>query len=304
MTVFEFDDYRDFVLARVAALPKGGRGEFRRLATSLGVHTTLISQVFSKARGRDLTIEQGAAMAEHWGLPEKEAQYLVALVERARAGTPTLRRMIERRLSTLREEARELSTRLPQDRKLTEKEQAVFYSRWTYSGVRLLAPLMRSTASSIVGQATSMATGSATKSKAGSPSSSGSVESIASKLGLSREHVAEVLEFLQVHGLLVQSVSGDWNLGANKIHVSSDSPLVGQHHRNWRMRALSRLESVHRLPADELMFTMPMSVADADRPRIRQLMLTLIDEVCRIVDGSEPDCLACVNLDFVKLAGG
>jgi uncharacterized protein (TIGR02147 family) len=275
MTAFDFNDYKNFVLSRLAALPKGGRGELRKMAAQLGVHTTLMSQVFSGPKARDLTIEQAAALAEYFGLPDKEAQYFVALVERARAGTPTLKQMIERRLQGLRTEAQQLAQRLPQDRTLTEKEQGIFYSRWTYSGVRLFAPLM----------------------------SSGTPEAIAARLGVSRDHVAEVLEFLLSHGLLVRDAAHQLQLGASRIHVSADSPLVGHHHRNWRMRALQRLESTHRLPADELMFSMPMSVADSDRGKIRALILSLIDEVSKIVSKSEPDCLSCLNLDWVKIAG-
>jgi hypothetical protein len=45
MSIFDFDDYRKFIQNKVQSLPKGGRGEYQKIAKSIRLHTTYLSQV-------------------------------------------------------------------------------------------------------------------------------------------------------------------------------------------------------------------------------------------------------------------
>ena len=71
-----------------------GRGEFRRISLALGMHTTLVSQVF---RGRkSLTEEQAGGLARYMGLGTLETDFLLKLVQRERSGSEELRKIFDR----------------------------------------------------------------------------------------------------------------------------------------------------------------------------------------------------------------
>jgi hypothetical protein len=110
-SVFEFEDYKTFVRDCVSRTPSGGRGQFRRMAKHLRVHTTLLSHVFRGSK--DLTLEQACALGSFLQLSELDADYLLALVERRRAGTHALASAIDRRLTELRRRHQELEHRIP-----------------------------------------------------------------------------------------------------------------------------------------------------------------------------------------------
>lgn len=268
MNLFEYSDYKKYVRDRVDSLPQGGRGQYRRISEHLRMHTSLVSQIF---RGpKDLTPEQAALLCSYLGLTELESQYFLGLVDLGRAGSRELRRMVESRLGELRERASQLANRLPQDRALSDVERAVFYSRWTYSAVRLLT----------------------------SVEGFGDSDAIARHLGLSREAVASVLEFLLTHGLCVRDERGQLRLGAQRIHLPSTSPLVAQHHRNWRLRAMDRHE---KLGSEELAFSAPLTISREDFARVREKIVKLLEEVSAVVEKSEAQELACFNIDWVRV---
>src|SRR5688572_27241684 len=98
-SIFEFGDYKQFVRESVLAMPHRGRGQYRRMAKHMRVHTTLLSHVFRGSK--ELTPEQACSLGSFLELKELESDYLLALVERNRAGNAELRVAIERRLERL-----------------------------------------------------------------------------------------------------------------------------------------------------------------------------------------------------------
>jgi hypothetical protein len=248
-------------------MPKGGRGQFRKMASHLRVHTSFISQVFRGAK--DLSLEQGAALCDFFGMSDDESEFFIALVEVARAGTPRLRGLIQKRIDYMRQRAGELSRMLPQDRKLSEAEQATFYSDWAYSGVRLTA--------SLPGMA--------------------SVDAIAERLDLPRQIVGNILKFLTDRGLLVHGDHG-FALGPQRIHIDGELPFARCHHRNWRQKAANRLGLIRN---DELFFSAPLTIGRGDMLTVRAEIQKLIERVSGIVDTTNPDTMACLNIDWVAL---
>jgi hypothetical protein len=100
MTVFEYTSYKSYVCDRIKTLPRGGYGEFRRIALALSMHTTTVSQVFRKHK--NLTYEQAARLCRLWQMSELESDYFLTLVEWERAGVGELRELLEMRLRRLR----------------------------------------------------------------------------------------------------------------------------------------------------------------------------------------------------------
>jgi uncharacterized protein (TIGR02147 family) len=237
------------------------------MAAHLRVHTTLVSQIF---RGtRELSPEQAFALTEFIELSGPAADYFRALVDCQRTTSPGLRAAIQRRLSALRVEQEKIASHIGSTTVLSGEDQARFYSTWQYSGVRLATdiPELRS------------------------------AEAIAARLRLSTERVAELLEQLEMLGLVARK-DGCYRLGAARTHVGRESPHAIAHHRNWRLKAME----CHGEPArDDLAFTGPMVIAAQDFVKIRRLLLDAIKDIDGLVRASPSETLACVAIDLFRL---
>lgn len=265
--IFEYSGYKEFVRDSLLSMPHRGRGQYRRMAEQMRVHTTLLSHVF---RGdKELTAEQACAVASFLGLHELESDYLLALVERSRAGSPALKLAIDRRLATLRERHQQLEHRVPGARMLSREERTTFYSQWYYSAVRLTA--------SLPGMKDAQA--------------------IAARLGLPREVVQAALTFLLDADLLAREGEG-YRLVAKRTHLGASSPLAATHHRNWRVQAMSRYE---RMTPRDFAFTAPISLSRADFGLIRELLVDAVGKVTQIVEPSSCESLGILNVDWLEL---
>jgi uncharacterized protein (TIGR02147 family) len=240
---------------------------YRRLAEHLQVTSVMISQIFKG--DRDLTAEQAHQLSEFLGLSELATDYFILLVQVSRAGTHSYRTRLENKLKTLRDNSRELKTRMPADKELSEEARAIFYSRWYYSGVRL--------ASSIEGYQ--------------------STDLIGERLGLPRNEVRRVVEFLVTNGLCLQD-GPRIMMGPKATHLGADSVFVGRHHLNWRTKAISKIDNIER---DELFYTAPMALSHAMIDEIRGELVKLIERIGNKVVTSESETLACLNIDWFKI---
>src|SRR4051812_29932070 len=110
MKVFEFDDYKKFVLARLRSMPKRGHGQFRRIAQLLNIHTTMVTHIFKG--DAQLTIDHALKLGQHWGLDPLEKDYFIMLLQIERAGTSDARNYFVKQLAVLAEHARKISERL------------------------------------------------------------------------------------------------------------------------------------------------------------------------------------------------
>lgn len=268
MQIFDFTNYKAFVRARVAEMPRKGRGEFARIAQALRMHTTSVSQVF---RGdKDLSPEQAARLCRHWELTELESDYFLNLVELARAGAVELQALIRGRLEKIRKISHDLSHRVPKDRVLSEAERALFYSNWYYSAIRLLSDI---------------------------PSTQ-TAESIASRLNLPRSLVAEALEFLLRVGLVVEE-RGRLRMGPKRTYLVANSLLVQRHHANWRQQAIARYERMDN--ERDLALTSPMTLSQDDALRVREVLVKTVEDIMRINTKSPSEELHVLNIDWLKL---
>jgi uncharacterized protein (TIGR02147 family) len=264
MTVFEFADYRAFILFRIERMPRRGRGELGRIARHLRLHTTTLSQI---VRGtRQLSLEHGVLLCEYLGLGEAETGFFLLLIQWDRAGTPELRRLLKGQLDAIRKSKGELTRQLSAGATIPEDQQAVFYSSWFYSAVRVL--------SSIPGFQ--------------------SPESIAERLHLPRKLVNQVADFLVRAGLCVRGPEG-LAPGPNYTHLDAASPLVARHHANWRLKAVERHP---KLTEDEISYTAPMSVSREDAVKIRRLLVDTVKSIHAIREPSACEAAYFLNLDW------
>jgi uncharacterized protein (TIGR02147 family) len=264
-SLFSMNDYRDFVRAWVQSR---GRGEYRRIAESLNMHTTLVSQVFKGHKS--LTEEQASKLCSYMTLNAMETDYFLKLVQIERAGSERLRETFKRHLQQLRKQANEIRHRVPESKELSEQDRAIFYSSWQHSLVRLCT--------SIDGLQTA--------------------EKISHRLEISLPRVQQILDFLTSRGLCDYK-NGQYVRTTHNTHVEAHSPLSIRHHQNWRSKSLDLLDHT---AADDLIFTAPVSLSRRDFMKVRSILLTAISELSKVVEDSPSEELAFVGIDWIGIA--
>ena len=264
MSIFDFSDYKDFVRLLVRTMQNKGRGQFKKMAEYLGVNSVVISQIFKS--DKNLTPEQAVELADFFGMTKPESEYFILLVQKERAGTARLKKILQEQIKTHQARGRELQNRLPKDLELTDQAKAIFYSSWFYSGIRLLSSIDQFQ----------------------------SVDAMSEHFGLERATIQKAVNFLVEQGLCLRD-GGRVLMGPQRTHLGSDSPLIARHHANWRVRGFSRMDQ----PASqELFFTGPMALSLEAAVQVRQELLNVIKKISDIAVESKSETTLCLNLDY------
>jgi uncharacterized protein (TIGR02147 family) len=265
MSIFEHSDYRSFLNGWISSQPRAGRGMIRAWAQDFRVHGTLISQILSGKRS--LSLELAEQIADKLGLTENESDYFFLLIQHNQAGTKRLKEKLFLRIQRLQKRAEQLGSRVGPAKQVSEAARAEFYSSWLYSGVRNLSAIERFQ----------------------------SVDAIANHLGLPKQVVTRVMEFLLSTGLCVKE-DGQLKPGPKQTHVNAGSPLVTKHHQNWRIHGFSKM----LLERDTDRFaTLPMSLSFQDAEKLRQKIIPeWVSEVAKLVGPSKSETVRCLNIDF------
>lgn len=266
MNIFDYDHYKVCINEWIKSQPHNGHGQLRQIALHLNVNSVIMSQVF---RGdRHLTLEQALSVSQYLGLTEMERDYFLVLVQIERAGTYELKNVLKEQLEKIKLSSQSLKNRI-HHQKFSEKEKATFYSQWYYSAIRLAVSIPKLN----------------------------SISMLADHLRLDRILVSKVLEFLKFNKLIVTKEKW-FDIGPRVTHVGHDSPFVTQHHSNWRIKGLQKME-VQDQP--DLFYTGPMALSKEDTVEIRKLLVDLISKSTRIASQSDSETLQCLNIDWFKV---
>lgn len=265
MSLFNFENYREYLQDHLLKLPKKGHGELAKMAKALGVHSTLMSLILSGER--ELTLEQGYDLAKYLQLTDIETEYLTLLVQYARAGNHRYQHFIQKKLEKIRKEATQIVKRFGHEKTLSENDRTTFYSSWIYSAMRLFT----STDDSGV-----------------------TIEKLVEKFQMPRPKVIEIVEFLVSVGLVVTE-NEKYKMGPQRTFLEFGSPHLLKHQTNWRLKALQQAD---QLSEKELMFTSPISVSKDDFQKIREHLADYIKQFSQIVKDSPAEDIACLNIDL------
>jgi uncharacterized protein (TIGR02147 family) len=265
--LFDSNDFRSVIKEKVASFPSNGRGVYVKLAGALGIHTTSMSQIISGKK--NLSMEHAALICDFLSFSDQEAEYFLLLVQLDRAGQSRLRDRLEIRLEQLRSESKELSNIVPSQTKLRLAQQAVFYSDWHYSAIRVLTSIDQFQ----------------------------TIDEISLKLNISKSVIESKVKFLIECGLCVED-KGRLKPGPNYTHLGSTSPLISKHHANWRVFAMQRHSSIMK---EELAYSSLMSISKANSRRARELLAEAIKKINELRDDSEGEIVRCLGVDWVSL---
>lgn len=264
MDVFESSDYKVYLNKLVEG---SSWGAVSRLADAAGCQRSYFSKVLNGPI--HLTTDHASGLCDYLKFSEKQSDYFMALVELGRAGTPTYRNRIQKKLKTLKEEHENLTSRLERAPvKMGEKEM-LYYSAWYYSAIHILVSIPEYR----------------------------SVDAISRRLQLNSSIVKAALEFLSSFGF-VKPNGKYWIYAGSELHVPNNSPLVQLHHNNWRQRAVTDAQSNQ---AGVVHFTAVQSLSKEDAENIKNSALEFIENSIRLAGPSSSEELVCLTLDFFKV---
>lgn len=261
--IFEYDDYKSFVLAWVKTQERGGYGQFSRFAEALSTTSVAVSQVFKGSR--NLNIEQALKLSQYLGLSDMEKRYFILLVERSRAGTTDLVEFFNKQILEIRQQSLSIKNIIEHD-ELSDADKEIFYSSWIYIATWLAADI---------------------------PSLS-TANKLSEKLQIPEEKIRDILHFL-VHRSLLKKTARGYSLGKNVVHLPKDSPLILRHHFNWRMKAL---EAVSTNQGGKVNYSAPMSLSTEAAREIQNEILKIIKKVTKKAADSPSETLYCLNIDW------
>lgn len=266
MQVWEFHTYRDYLVSRLG--PEGSRsGARKEMAAAIQVHTTYVSQVL---KGKaEFSLEQAEAINTFFGHTEDEGEYFISLLLKDRAGSPKLKARFENKIQRMRDARLNISQRLNVENAITEKDREKFYSSAIYGATHVLCSLPQF----------------------------GNIESLAEALQLSRQRVAEIVEFLLRIGVLKRE-NDRLSPGSKHVHLGNESEMVLKHHTNWRMHAINNLQFLDR---DDLHYSACLSISHEGAFIVKEAILETLKRVVEIVGKSEVETGYVLNFDFYKL---
>lgn len=265
-SVFDYLDYREFLRF---ALPVDGphRGARNRLAEALNCQKGFVSQVLGEHS--HFSLEHGMKISQFLQLESDEEEFFLLLLHHARAGSRALEKFYEKKLQEIRERRMQIKERIRAHSDLTEEEKITYYSSWHYTAVHmcLMIPVLRNKAA------------------------------IGAFLGLPKRTVERTLDFLLAVGLA--KISGDQILaGPARIHISQDSPFISKHHTNWRMQSIQSLDVPQ---AQDLHYSLVMSISDEAAEKIREILLRSVQEVEPVLKAAEDKTVYVFNMDLFSL---
>lgn len=259
-SIYDFEHYREFLKQW---LRKGMKSKF---AAAIGISPTMMSLILSG--DKNMSMEQAAEAAEFINLNDLETDYFLLLVEMGRAGSFKLQRKLQRRIKEMKTQAKKIASRVKKDRDLSDEEKAIYYSNWTFTGVRNLSAVPKFD----------------------------TADKIAERLGLPLAQVLRVVEFLVDNGLL-KNENGKLAYGPAHIFVGADSPFVSRHHQNWRLQGFKHME---QLTESNLFYTCPMSLSSEAVEQVRKMLPTTIEQVNKIAGPSDSERVFCLNMDWFE----
>jgi uncharacterized protein (TIGR02147 family) len=264
--VFDFNDYRSFLLAQLGAAGKrtGLRSEACKV---LGCHSTYLSQVLGGKT--DLSLEYGESFNKFFHHNDSEGQYFLLLLLRDRSGSSTLKDRFQKQIDEVRKQRSSLKERNKGSGEVSLAEQEKFYTSWLYSALHVLASLPH------------------LKTKS----------DLAESVGVSETRISQALEFLLKTGLLVAGKNG-YEIGKQHVHLGSDSQLISKHHTNWRFHTINTLETS---TTDDLHYSGAISISKSAALKIRENILAAFQENMMLVRDAKEELAYVYCFDFYRL---
>lgn len=266
-SVFDFSDYKRYLGHIEEARKSYERGFRSKLAEFIRCKSGYISHVLNGHA--HFSLEQTLRIAKFLNLTTSEQKYLLLLVEFARAGTEELKEHFELELKNMRETHLNIKERVGDSRTLSDKNQSIYYSSWHYIAIHVLVSL----------------------------GGYDDAKTISDALKIPEELVGKILLFLIQNDIVIES-KGKLKSGLTQVHLDRESPLIRQHHTNWRIAAIQSLMNDAKT---DIHYSTVSTLSRTDAEKLRGEMVLLIEKYVATVAPSKEETIVGFNLDFYSL---
>jgi uncharacterized protein (TIGR02147 family) len=255
------ENYRDILKDLTS---RRRRGELSKISHYLNVAPTIVSNVLSGAR--DLTIDQAFLVSDYFEFGEKERDYFITAVQKARSPNEKLSDYWSEKLKEIKASSETVQQKSKSSKELPDSVKAIYYSSYLYAAIRLYC----------------------------SVSNGKTLDDIAARFKITDKKAESILKFLIEHNL-VYTLKNKYVMSAQSLIVPKDSEFVSRHHSNWRLKALSHLSDVKN---SELVYTCPCSIDEKTFNELKIDILNLIESAVKKTHAASSDNLACLNIDL------
>jgi uncharacterized protein (TIGR02147 family) len=266
-SLFEYSDFYQFLENEIEKISRLKRGEKKKIAEELNIPPSLLSQIFSGTR--KLSLDQVHLLCDYMGHSILEKEYIFNLFHLSTANNKKLKEILKNKCLELKNKSLKISERVEKDRVLSEREKSILYSSWYYIAIWAYVS---------IGEGKT-------------------VDEITTYFNLPIKKVKEVLSFL-IETQICKSENGKIIHHLNRTHIEKNSPHFRQHHNNWRIRSVQKLDFQSE---EDLNFTAPLSLSTEDFFKVREEMMKLIQGIYKTVKETEPEKVYCINIDFFSV---
>lgn len=267
MDLFSYEKYRNY-LKDLCTSRRSQRGFQSSLARAAGCQSAYFSQVLK--HNVHLTEDQVIALGEELALSPLELEYLLVLLRLEKAGTEKLKTYLRRKLSDLRLQNQDLSSRVPADQiLLNDKNLGKYFSSWIPSAVHLLTSCE----------------------KYNTP------EKIAARLHVPLRQIKEILQFLSELGWVEKKNQSYFYSGGN-IHIPKTSAFHSTAEATRRQLALS---SIAVNNADDIHYSSVFTIDQKDFAALKNMIGTFVQESSQVIKNSGTAELSCLCVDLFQV---
>lgn len=268
MAVYTHLQYRPALEEAIEAKrERRGRFTLRQLADEIGVQASFLTNVM---KGRfDFSADQLFAMAGALGLGESERDYLLLLLEHERSAHAPRREALKKRIDDVRRENQKSEKQLAiKVMELSPDEQAQYYLD-PFAQVALVHLNL--------------------------PPYDRQPDKLAGALGISRKHLAEILEILVRIGY-VRKEGGVYRVLARNKHLPARNPLSGPALTLLRFKSLDQLQ---RLTSGEAFsHTVTLTGTAETKERLSDAYLAFLKKAEAIVKPARSEKAFQMNFDL------
>lgn len=264
-SIFEYSDYKKYIQDYVHALGEPW-GYWGKLASAISCQPAYLSRCLKDKT--HLTVDQVLALSRFWTLSNQETEYLVFLLEMAKAGTEENKKYFLGKINQIKKENEDLKKQVQRD-SIKQEDQILYYSNWLWMAVHF--------ATSIKHYQT--------------------VAALSQRFHISNEQILSVLEKLLALGLIIKQ--GDrWIFHTGEFHLNKQSPLIATHHQNWRNRAIIDAQYPN---TDGIHYSAVYTLSEKDFVKLKSNIIDWIKTSDSIVAKSKEEDICCFNVDIFRI---
>ena len=267
LSVFNYSDYRRFLDEYLVLRRRSEKGVQTKLAEEMQCQPAYVSKVLAKRA--HFSLEQAERVSHFCHHTESEKDFFILLVQLERASTNELKKYFTNHLQHLRSKNKDLQEHMKLEKVSDLETQLRYYSHWSVVAIHVLLtiPNFRTRAA------------------------------ISAKLNLSVFEVNAAVEFLKGKGM-IEEVDFEIKVGNVGLHLGADSPVIKQHHNNWRIKAM---DSIASGSSENLHYSSVVSISEKDRERFRAELIKWIANFRNEVTDSKEETLIAIGIDFFNL---